>query len=286
MAPEIFQCLMGQSPAGYSFKVDWWSLGVTAYELISGGRPFDYPLQDESHDRAQYLPPSRELSGQVVAQFSKFLQSLLEVRPASRASSVEDMKCQKLMANINFLTLVSKKMPPPFVPDGESLNCDPTYELEEMIVESRPLHKKKKRLLRQQSLLTQQHLQDAQIHADSNSLSQINETVEAETSEEDPFVGFPNYNREWERYQENLREKERLWEAELKRLMDASTDEQQALELNEQTSSSIQTTQHNKQQQQQQQLPQQQQQQPCVLPTRRLENDCPAVPRKMVKLKP
>ena len=39
------------------------------------------------------------------------------------------------------------------------MNCDPTYELEEMIVETRPLHKKKKRLLlRQQSLLTQSTL--------------------------------------------------------------------------------------------------------------------------------
>jgi len=35
------------------------------------------------------------------------------------------------------------------------LNCDPTYELEEMIIEAKPLHKKKKRLLRQQTLLTQ-----------------------------------------------------------------------------------------------------------------------------------
>ena len=42
---------------------------------------------------------------------------------------------------------------------GDGLNCDPTYELEEMIVETRPLHKKKKRLLlRQQSLLTQSTL--------------------------------------------------------------------------------------------------------------------------------
>lgn len=28
------------------------------------------------------------------------------------------------------------------------LNCDPTFELEEMILESKPLHKKKKRLAR------------------------------------------------------------------------------------------------------------------------------------------
>ena len=28
----------------------------------------------------------------------------------------------------------------------DHLNCDPTYELEEMIIEAKPLHKKKKRL--------------------------------------------------------------------------------------------------------------------------------------------
>lgn len=31
------------------------------------------------------------------------------------------------------------------------LNCDPTFELEEMILESKPLHKKKKRLAKHRS---------------------------------------------------------------------------------------------------------------------------------------
>ena len=30
------------------------------------------------------------------------------------------------------------------------LNCDPTFELEEMILESKPLHKKKKRLAKKE----------------------------------------------------------------------------------------------------------------------------------------
>ena len=33
----------------------------------------------------------------------------------------------------------------------DHLNCDPTYELEEMIIEANPLHKKKKRLAKQLS---------------------------------------------------------------------------------------------------------------------------------------
>ena len=34
----------------------------------------------------------------------------------------------------------------------DHLNCDPTFELEEMIIEAKPLHKKKKRLMKQRSL--------------------------------------------------------------------------------------------------------------------------------------
>ena len=40
---------------------------------------------------------------------------------------------------------------------------------------------------------------------------------------EDKFRSFPNYSREWERYQASLREKEQAWELELMRLMEAST---------------------------------------------------------------
>ena len=43
MAPEIFQA--ATSPLGlaegYGHAVDWWALGVTAYELRTGGRPFN-----------------------------------------------------------------------------------------------------------------------------------------------------------------------------------------------------------------------------------------------------
>ena len=35
MAPQVV------SRKGYSWQVDWWSLGVTAYELLFHKRPFD-----------------------------------------------------------------------------------------------------------------------------------------------------------------------------------------------------------------------------------------------------
>ncbi|XP_077933070.1 serine/threonine-protein kinase 32C isoform X3 [Halichoerus grypus] len=70
MAPEIFQSFVSGG-SGYSFEVDWWSVGVLAYELLRGWKG--------------------------------------------------------------------------------RLHCDPTFELEEMILESRPLHKKKKRLAKNRS---------------------------------------------------------------------------------------------------------------------------------------
>ena len=43
------------------------------------------------------------------------------------------MMSQQLMSNVNFSLLSSKRLPPPLVPNCATLNCDPTYELEEMV---------------------------------------------------------------------------------------------------------------------------------------------------------
>ena len=41
MAPEVFYSAASPLPTGYSYPADWWSLGVTAYELKTGARPFE-----------------------------------------------------------------------------------------------------------------------------------------------------------------------------------------------------------------------------------------------------
>ncbi|XP_024001690.1 serine/threonine-protein kinase 32C-like, partial [Salvelinus sp. IW2-2015] len=40
MAPEIFQSFVSGG-TGYAFEVDWWSLGVTVFEVLRGWRPYE-----------------------------------------------------------------------------------------------------------------------------------------------------------------------------------------------------------------------------------------------------
>ncbi|KAF4520356.1 hypothetical protein B566_EDAN009879 [Ephemera danica] len=90
------------------------------------------------------------------------------------------------------------------------LNCDPTFELEEMIIEARPLHKKKKRLAKQRSIRETQQLSldlDGDL-ADPVLPSQIPE--------------FRIYNRERELERRERERREAAWEQELLEAMNAS----------------------------------------------------------------
>ncbi|XP_051536579.1 serine/threonine-protein kinase 32B-like isoform X4 [Myxocyprinus asiaticus] len=109
MAPELFQPFEGTHP-GYSFAVDWWSLGITAYELLRG--------------------------------------QLLCVAAQKRISCLSELQDMDFLSDVNWDAVLNKQIPPGFLPNRRRLNCDPAFELEEMILESKPLHKKKKRLAR------------------------------------------------------------------------------------------------------------------------------------------
>ncbi|GCC27342.1 hypothetical protein chiPu_0005766 [Chiloscyllium punctatum] len=109
MAPELFQTFLEGGP-GYSYPVDWWSLGITSYELLRGWRPYD-------------------------------IHSNTPVEEILLMINTEKVHCSSTWSK-GLVTLVKKK---------GRLNCDPTFELEEMILESKPLHKKKKRLAKNKS---------------------------------------------------------------------------------------------------------------------------------------
>ncbi|KAK5881918.1 hypothetical protein CesoFtcFv8_020556 [Champsocephalus esox] len=61
------------------------------------------------------------------------------------------MQASAYLTDVNWDAVYEKTIEAGFVPNKGRLHCDPTFELEEMILESRPLHKKKKRLAKNRS---------------------------------------------------------------------------------------------------------------------------------------
>ncbi|KAM9069034.1 serine/threonine-protein kinase 32C isoform 1-T1 [Sarcophilus harrisii] len=151
MAPEIFHSFVNRG-TGYSFEVDWWSMGVMAYELLRGWRPYDIHSNNPVESLVQLFST---VSVQYAPTWSqgmvRLLRKLLTVSPEHRFSSLTDIQASPYLADIMWDELSQKKVEPGFVPNKGRLHCDPTFELEEMILESRPLHKKKKRLAKNKS---------------------------------------------------------------------------------------------------------------------------------------
>ncbi|CAG10170.1 unnamed protein product [Tetraodon nigroviridis] len=151
MAPEIFQSFVNGG-TGYAFEVDWWSLGVTVFEVLRGWRPYDIHASNSVESLIQLFSTiSVQYSPAWPKDLVSLLRKLLTVNPEHRFSSLSDMQTSPYLADINWDAVYEKKMEAGFVPNKGRLHCDPTFELEEMILESRPLHKKKKRLAKNRS---------------------------------------------------------------------------------------------------------------------------------------
>ncbi|KAL1138186.1 hypothetical protein AAG570_009878, partial [Ranatra chinensis] len=204
-APEVFGCVVDEC-AGYTFPVDWWSLGVTLYEILARARPFDI-------HSATTIPEVRSLFTSPVHYSPKWtsvvvdlLSRLLCVAPGARLSSLDELKKVPYFKSVDFDAIFEKQIKPPFTPPRDHLNCDPTFELEEMIVEAKPLHKKKKRLAKQRSL------------RGSLSVEMPECEIESQLSK------FHTYNREKELVRREMEMKENAWEQELLQAMNASSN--------------------------------------------------------------
>ncbi|KAF3821665.1 hypothetical protein GH733_009707 [Mirounga leonina] len=148
MAPEMFN---SRREAGYSFAVDWWSLGVTAYELLRGRRPYHIRSSTSSKEIAHMFETAIVTYPSAWSQeMVSLLKKLLEPNPDQRFSHLSDVQNFPYMNDMNWDAVLQKRLIPGFIPNKGRLNCDPTFELEEMILESKPLHKKKKRLAKKE----------------------------------------------------------------------------------------------------------------------------------------
>lgn len=134
MAPQV----VGRK--GYSWQIDWWSLGITVYELLFHKRPFDGrstermtqsilkdPLRFPENARSNCSEAgfsalrgvSPFFSVHCIKSFSQFLDRDPSTRLGCRSNcqSIVDVRQHPWFSSINWDSLQTKESQPPFVPD-------------------------------------------------------------------------------------------------------------------------------------------------------------------------
>ena len=128
MAPEV----VGRK--GYTWCIDWWSLGVTAYELLFKKRPFEGRTSDKItqsilKDPLKFPDDARErCSAEGIEAVKAFMDRTPTHRLGCRPNGqgIIDIHTHPWFASIDWDALDSKKLQPPFVPDVRPLLIQPS----------------------------------------------------------------------------------------------------------------------------------------------------------------
>lgn len=140
LAPEL---LLGN---GYSKTVDWWTLGILIFEMLTGLPPFYDENTNEMYKRIlteelripDYIgPQARDILKRVsfitiinellphikkLTNLFLYIVQLLDRNPATRlgANGADEIKRHPFFADINWAKLMAKKYAPPFRPNVAS----------------------------------------------------------------------------------------------------------------------------------------------------------------------
>ena len=116
MAPEVL------AKRGYLSSVDWWSLGVMAYELLFGRRPFRGKTNSAlthsiMHDKCVFPDNvGKMVSAEAVSFVSMLLERDIKKRLGCR-NGIMDIKSHPFFAGMDWDALEAKEAVPPFEPD-------------------------------------------------------------------------------------------------------------------------------------------------------------------------
>ncbi|KAI9501430.1 kinase-like domain-containing protein, partial [Coemansia spiralis] len=121
MAPEVF------GNAGYSYSVDWWSLGIVMYECIYGRRPF----RSNSRAAPQEIAADEvafpvTVDQRITLDCMSAIRGLLHKEPMSRlgcgAQGMTRLKRHPFFATLDWELLEARELCPIFVPDTQAFN--------------------------------------------------------------------------------------------------------------------------------------------------------------------
>ncbi|CAO3633309.1 unnamed protein product [Cunninghamella echinulata] len=114
LAPEL---LLGQ---GYSKTVDWWTLGVLLYEMLTGLPPFYDENTNEMYRKI--LHEELRFPDDISQDAKSLLTGLLTRDPETRLGNngTSEIKNHSFFSSIDWHLLMQKKLQPPFKPTVEN----------------------------------------------------------------------------------------------------------------------------------------------------------------------
>jgi serum/glucocorticoid-regulated kinase 2 len=123
LAPEL---LLGN---GYTKTVDWWTLGVLLYEMLTGLPPFYDENTNDMYRKILQEPLTFPSSDIVPPAARDLLTRLLDRDPQRRlgANGAAEIKSHHFFANIDWRKLLQRKYEPSFRPNVVCINL-PFYQ--------------------------------------------------------------------------------------------------------------------------------------------------------------
>ena len=135
IAPEII------SGEGYNESVDWWSLGIIMYEMLTGKLPFkfNFDSQEEQEQNDLNIYDKKIKYPSWIEENAKdLINKLLNKNPEKRIGSgkegAENIKKHPFFSDIDWNKALNKELRPPFIPKIEN-ETDIKY-FEKSLVES------------------------------------------------------------------------------------------------------------------------------------------------------